>query len=222
VRSGFLTALAALAVCLSGCGADLNPQPEPPGNTPITTGGATGSSTTGSSTNATTVGTGVVGTAGGTGGSSSGGSGGGGGGSPGSDAAVSPTVDGGSDATNDAQDGSTPPDTGDAAPFPACTFVDTLDRHCAIDDDCAVAVHQTDCCGNTFAIGLNHADHTRFDASEPACAASYPRCGCPTGPTRTDSNETAPDPATIHAGCITSGPTKQCRTYVTNRPPDAP
>jgi hypothetical protein len=114
------------------------------------------------------------------------------------------------------------PEAGDAAPFPACTFVDTLDRHCAIDDDCTVAIHQTDCCGNTFAIGVNHSERTRFDASEPACSASYPRCGCPTGPTRTDSNETATDTATIHAGCITSGPTKQCRTYVTSRPPDAP
>jgi hypothetical protein len=133
-----------------------------------------------------------------------------------------PAADAGSEAKADARDASAGADARDGAPFPACAFVDTLDRHCAVDGDCAVGIHQTDCCGNTFAVGLNRAERTKFDASESTCAASYPGCGCPQGPTRTDSGETAFDSMTIRVGCIASGPTKACRTYVTTRPPDAP
>jgi hypothetical protein len=104
----------------------------------------------------------------------------------------------------------------------ACGFVDTLDRRCTIQTDCWLGIHQTDCCGNTSAIGLNNAERGRFDMLEPLCRASYPVCGCPSGPTRTDSGETAADTTTVRLACVASGPQRTCRTYVTMRPPDTP
>ncbi len=158
----------------------------------------------------------------GSGGTGSGGSGGGGGGVPIGDADAAARPDAGADAKIDARDAGTGPDARDGGSSPACAFVDTLDRLCSVDGDCAVGIHQTDCCGNTFAIGFNKTERTKFDSSEPTCDASYPGCGRPQGPTRTDSGETASETMTIHVGCIASGPTKACRTYVTMRPADAP
>lgn len=102
----------------------------------------------------------------------------------------------------------------------ACDFADSLERGCGDDTNCVVGVHQTDCCGNTVAIGMNHSERDRFDALEPICRASYPGCGCPNGPTTTDTGETAFDPATIQAACVIVGTGRMCRTYVTTRPPD--
>jgi hypothetical protein len=131
------------------------------------------------------------------------------------------TSDGPSDATGDSHiDASTTDAEGGVSQ--ACAFAATLDRECGSDGDCVIGIHQTDCCGDTAAIGMNRTERTKFDTAEPACSASYPRCGCPQGPTRTDSGETAFDTSTIHVGCIASGATKQCRTYVTMRPPDTP
>lgn len=111
--------------------------------------------------------------------------------------------------------------TGDAGAA-TCAFADDLERGCGDDANCVVGVHQTDCCGNTSALGMNHSERDRFDAAESACRATYPLCGCPSGPTTTDSGETAFDVATIQVGCIASGPTRVCMTYVSARPPDTP
>ncbi len=110
----------------------------------------------------------------------------------------------------------------DGGPFAGCSFVGMLDDRCTIDSDCVLGIHQTDCCGNTAAVGFNHAERTRFDTLEPLCAASYPGCGCPQGPTRTDSGETALDASTILVACVSAGPTRRCQTYVAMRPPDTP
>ena len=122
---------------------------------------------------------------------------------------------GGSGSTGD----SGSPDSGSSS---KCAFVGMLDDRCAMDSDCAFGIHQTDCCGNTAAVGFNHAERMRFDTLEPMCAASYPGCGCPPGPTRTDSGETALDASTILVACVSGGPARRCRTYVTMRPPDTP
>jgi len=103
-----------------------------------------------------------------------------------------------------------------------CGFVDLLDRSCASDGDCAVGLHQTDCCGSTTAIGFRSAERMRFDVLEPVCDRSYPGCGCPPGPTKTDSGEMVFDPSQVHVGCISEGPARRCRTYVAMRPPDTP
>jgi hypothetical protein len=116
--------------------------------------------------------------------------------------------------------------TGDSGapdrPFSGCNFVDSLDHGCTMDSDCAIGIHQIDCCGSTAAIGFNHAERARFDAFEPMCMASFPYCGCDPGPTHTDSGETALDPAQVLAACVTVGPARRCATYVTMRPPGAP
>lgn len=115
-------------------------------------------------------------------------------------------------ATNDG--GATQPDSG----VVTCDFVGSLSRECTADDDCIVVIHQTDCCGNTAAIGLNRAESAEFDADEPLCRATYPRCGCPARPTVTDSGETADDTSAIQVACIDTGPTNTCLTYVTTPP----
>jgi len=133
---------------------------------------------------------------------------------------VSPDVgDAASDRRTDARDANT--DSGDGS-VPPCSFVETLDRRCTMDADCAIGIHQTDCCGNTLAIGFNFSQRERFDTLEPGCRMSYPGCGCPVGPTRTSTGETAFDIAAIKVACVTGGPIKECRTYVTMRPPDTP
>src|SRR5690606_36562188 len=84
------------------------------------------------------------------------------------------TADAGSDA------GGASSDAGSDASAGACDFTGDLERGCTNDARCVVAVHQTDCCGNTVAIGINHSAHDLFDAAEAVCRATYPACGCPT------------------------------------------
>jgi hypothetical protein len=101
-----------------------------------------------------------------------------------------------------------------------CAFVDMLQRTCSSDEDCGFAIHQTDCCGNTLAMGVRASEVARFEALEPSCRASYPDCGCPARPTQTDSGETVTDPTTVQVGCISRGPAGFCMTYVAMRPMD--
>jgi eukaryotic-like serine/threonine-protein kinase len=89
----------------------------------VTGGAATGATGAGTGTTATS---GVGGAGVGTGGTGSGGSSGGG---LSSDAAI----DGPADSRRDAGDARG--DAQDGGPLPECSFVDTLDRHCAADDD---------------------------------------------------------------------------------------
>jgi hypothetical protein len=106
---------------------------------------------------------------------------------------------------------------GAAAP---CSYVDTLDRTCAIDGDCAVGLHQTDCCGSSVMIGFRSTEQATYASSESACMASYPGCGCPATLPTTDSGETVTDTGMVHAACVIVGPTRRCETYVSMRPPD--
>ena len=129
---------------------------------------------------------------------------------------------GGVDSGAPADGGGTAIDGGGAAdgggPAVLCAFVDDLERGCGADENCVVGVHQSDCCGNTVAIGMNHAERDRFDAAEAPCRASYPGCGCPSGPTTTDSGETTLDPSAIQVACVPDGASMTCMTYVTERP----
>jgi len=77
----------------------------------------------------------------------------------------------------------------------------TFDRSCGTDADCTFGIHQTDCCGNTVAIGMSIGQELRFDGAETACRSMYPACGCPAGPTRTEDGGTAWDPDAIVALC---------------------
>ena len=105
---------------------------------------------------------------------------------------------------------------------PECAFVSELAAGCLTDVGCDFGIHQTDCCGNTHAVGFAQEERARFDMLEPACQASYPACGCPTLPTTTDSGETALEPSDIQVGCIPNGPMASCMTYVTMRPVGTP
>jgi len=101
-----------------------------------------------------------------------------------------------------------------------CAYVDTLDRTCASDADCAVGLHQTNCCGSSVMIGLRSTQQSTYASSESACMASYPACGCPATLPTTDSGETVTDTGAVLAACVSVGPTMVCRTYVTMRPPN--
>ncbi|MGZ3450295.1 MAG: hypothetical protein ACXVEF_11910, partial [Polyangiales bacterium] len=88
-------------------------------------------------------------------------------------------------ATDSAADTSTTPDTGgevalkcgDESTFPK------LIKGCTGDENCSFGLHQTSCCGSLVAIGFNHAEKTKFDATEAAWRATCPACGCPPAPT---------------------------------------
>lgn len=83
---------------------------------------------------------------------------------------------------------------------------------CSVASDCVLAVHQTDCCGNTHALGIRADQQAAFTLAEQQCDRMYPGCGCPAGPTVADDGMSARPPATIAVQC-TSG---MCTTYVTH------
>jgi len=64
----------------------------------------------------------------------------------------------------------------------------------------------------TGAPGRAAKDKAAFEAEEKLCAATYPGCGCPTGPTRTEDGSFA----TIMVGAIAVDCVAgTCTTYVT-------
>jgi hypothetical protein len=85
-----------------------------------------------------------------------------------------------------------------------------FDRVCWDDFWCAVAIHQTDCCGNRKALGVLHPELERFDPAERICKSQYPACGCPAGPVTTDTGQTATDVSTIKVQCRNN----VCTTFV--------
>lgn len=104
----------------------------------------------------------------------------------------------------------------------ACAYFSTIDRRCTADSDCLVRIHQIDCCGTTVAFGIHSSAASEQAASEAACQASYPRCGCPARPPTTDTGETFFDSNTVMAACIPEGRESMCRTYLTMRPAGTP
>ena len=103
----------------------------------------------------------------------------------------------------------------------ACDFVAELDTSCSTDEDCSYFVHTTDCCGNTFAIGVNNSSSSTASALEPLCQESYPRCGCPAMQTNTNSDERVMSGDEIQVGCVEHGADKICETWVHSRPPNS-
>jgi hypothetical protein len=68
----------------------------------------------------------------------------------------------------------------------AGTVLPAFDKSCRGDNDCVAVTHQVDCCGSRMVLGINIRDQAAFTQAERACAASYPACGCPPRPTRTE------------------------------------
>lgn len=97
---------------------------------------------------------------------------------------------------------------GEDASFP------TFATDCAGDGDCALAVHQTNCCGDHAALGLARTERARFDAAEATCRAMYPGCGCPTRGTLADDGQWSTDPAALRVACRAG----RCVTSVASAP----
>lgn len=61
-----------------------------------------------------------------------------------------------------------------------------FDRGCVVDVDCAVVLHQIDCCGTFVAWGLRADVAKTFAEAEALCESQYPLCGCAAQPTVAD------------------------------------
>lgn len=90
----------------------------------------------------------------------------------------------------------------------------TFDARCAADDDCVLGVHQTDCCGNTVAIGMRAAERARFEAAEAVCRPMYPGCGCPSAGTLADDGMRSFSAGALRVACRAG----RCTTAVAAEP----
>jgi hypothetical protein len=108
--------------------------------------------------------------------------------------------------TTDTGDGTT--DTGEEIDCPG-VFPD-FDKSCSGDNDCAVVIHTTDCCGNSVAWGINENEVDAFDAAEEICDGQYPPCGCPAGPTIAEDGNQVLDPDSLSVECVMGS----CMSYV--------
>lgn len=93
----------------------------------------------------------------------------------------------------------------DATSFPS------FDRVCAVDSDCAIGAHQTDCCGTIDAMGIAGSESARFDAAERQCELQYPACGCDSGTVNTDDGS-SPPPGTGTSGVVVDCVAGTCTT----------
>ena len=94
--------------------------------------------------------------------------------------------------------------TGDPATFPA------FDKACKANADCAVAVHQIDCCGTQIATGVSATAKADFEAAESQCKAQFPKCKCPQQPTKADDGKTTADGKSFQVQCLAG----VCKTSV--------
>ena len=101
-------------------------------------------------------------------------------------------------------------DAGDVRCVDTPAVFPKFDAACWDNTWCAIGFHQVDCCGNLFALGMLHPELERFAAAEKICKAQYPGCGCPTGPTTTDTGQTATDVSKIAVECRAG----TCTTFV--------
>ncbi|HSS00847.1 MAG TPA: hypothetical protein VLM79_27505 [Kofleriaceae bacterium] len=110
--------------------------------------------------------------------------------------------------------GDAPPGGGDAVDGVQCGGASgvfpTFDKTCSIADDCAIGIHQTNCCGATVAIGLAKAELVRFDADEKVCVDQYPPCACPATPTAAEDGHTPVAGQSIIVDCVS----RRCMTSV--------
>jgi hypothetical protein len=119
---------------------------------------------------------------------------------------VSPTGDGGADAGREAG-----VDGGGAVQCNASPPVfPEFDRSCTRRDDCVVAVHQTDCCGNQAALGVRTSELARFNAAEGQCRGQFPGCGCPSMGILADDGRRTFSATELIVDCVAS----RCTTAV--------
>ena len=202
MRAGSLAFVLIFSGLALSCGSDEKRDSPDGGSGSTGTGGSRGSSGGSGGPTGGSAGSpgGSSGTAG-DGGGSTGGSGGSTGGSAGT---------GGSQGADDggALDGGIDAGAVNCAASPQVFPV--FDRACWDDLWCSTVFHQTDCCGNRKALGMLHPETERFAVVERVCQSQYPRCGCPSGPTTTDTGQTATDDSMIKVQCREG----LCTTYV--------
>jgi hypothetical protein len=68
-----------------------------------------------------------------------------------------------------------------------------VDKVCVVDQDCALVLHQLNCCGSMAALGIDADDVDAFNQSEAACAADSPQCDCASVPTTAEDGQTEQD-----------------------------
>lgn len=85
-----------------------------------------------------------------------------------------------------------------------------IDQRCAMASDCVAVFHQTDCCGNSAAIGIATSQRASFDAAETACRMLFPRCGCPAQAPLADDGNRSFDMNQVGVVCRMN----RCFTYV--------
>ena len=100
------------------------------------------------------------------------------------------------------------------ADYVQCFVTDTVfpsfDMSCQSDDDCAVAVHQINCCGTRQALGIDGQEVARFIEDEAICEAQYPSCDCADFGIQADDGQSTYDPDELGVVCAEN----TCTTFV--------
>ncbi len=86
----------------------------------------------------------------------------------------------------------------------------TFNKACTGAGDCAIVLHQTDCCGSLAALGINQGERARFDRDEALCRSMYPGCDCAARPTLAEDGNQALSPTDISVDCRVGA----CTTFV--------
>jgi len=94
--------------------------------------------------------------------------------------------------------------------FPGDPVFPSFDMSCQSDDDCAVAVHQINCCGTRQALGINGQEVGRFSEDEAICELQYPSCDCADFGIRADDGQSTYDPDELGVVCAEN----TCTTFV--------
>jgi hypothetical protein len=91
-----------------------------------------------------------------------------------------------------------------------CEALLALDRSCASDSDCAVVVHETNCCGGYAWVGVRASLQEQFAILEAQCEDFYPDCGCADWRRSTDDGSRVTSATMVAAACEAG----VCRTYL--------
>jgi hypothetical protein len=86
----------------------------------------------------------------------------------------------------------------------------SFDMSCQSDSDCAVGVHQVNCCGTRRALGINTSEVSRFAMDEAVCRGQYPACDCADFGIEADDGQRTYEEDNVGVACARSG----CRTFV--------
>ncbi|MBK6520670.1 MAG: hypothetical protein IPG04_42720 [Polyangiaceae bacterium] len=86
----------------------------------------------------------------------------------------------------------------------------SFDVACDGEADCAIVLHQTDCCGTRVALGVRSDQVHTFDIAEAVCVSQYPECGCAAQPTTAEDGQTAASEDLIEVTCDAGS----CTTFV--------